>query len=198
MAFTLRKAVLRYGTISSEKGCKMPDVPLLSEAQQLYEHYLSQIRSHPMDFADGLLREALKCYAIEAHTAACVMCRVAVEEALKEIYTVLANFGLDSAQPPVDERQLQSLKDWARELQIIDASEFDIISEIQRRGNRSAHGPTADITAQVRRRTAEELAEPIEIWADRETAQDQIRATQDLLRVMKRTKAEVQSGKWSP
>lgn len=167
-------------------------------AERLYGEYYSRVRTLTPDFADDLLREALRCYSIEAHAAVCITCRVVVEEELKEIYEILVNLGHQSTQRPVEQMELEPLKQWAHRLGIIDAAQFGTIGDIQRRGNRSAHGPTADIADHWNRRLAkkkekEDLAEPLEIWADRSDALGQITATSKMLHDLKIKKHEIKS-----
>jgi hypothetical protein len=112
----------------------------------------------PPDFADDLLREALRCYPVQCNTAACIACRVVVQEELKEIYEQLLNVGDHSTWRPVEVMNLESLKTWARWHRIITVGQMSSIEKIQGRVNRSAHGPTGDMRRQLRRRTAANLA----------------------------------------
>jgi len=170
----------------------MAERPLLTEAMNLYTDYYLRIRDMRPDFADDLLREALRCYATEAHTAVCVVCRVAVEEELKEIHELLVTLSDHSTWQPVERMQLESLKEWAHALRIINGKQTVTIEKIQGRGNRSAHGPTADIWKQLRRRkTQKDLAQPLEIWADQQDARSQIQAAAQVLRQLKAKKDQI-------
>jgi len=164
---------------------------LLTEAQRLYDQYYDRIRAMSPDFADELLREALKCYSVEAHTTACIACRVAVEEELKEIYELVGSLGDRSAWQFVESMQLESLKLWAMAVGIITGTQMSTIEHIQGRGNRSAHGPTSDMQRQMRNRTLQDLANPLEIWADRQDAQTQIQSTARILRKLKQKKEQI-------
>jgi AbiV family abortive infection protein len=168
-------------------------------AEQLHNDYYAKIRNHRPDFADDLLREVLRCYPTESYTAVCILCRAAVEESLKEIYELLGNLGHPSIQKSVENMELENLKQWAYRLDLIDHFQFDNIGEIQHRGNRSAHGPTADISSQLEHRQEEEqLTQPLEIWADQSDALKQIDLTSKILHDLKLRKAEVQSkGAWN-
>lgn len=169
----------------------MSQIPLQTEAEQLYSEYYQLIRNMSPDFADALVLEAVKCYAMKAHTAACISCRVAVEEELKEIYEVLVNLGDHSTWQAVERLQLEWLKEWAKALRIINTGHCSAITRIQCRGNRSVHGPTADIRRQLRRRNRP-VADPLEIWADQQDARNQIRATERILAELKRRKKQIQ------
>jgi len=174
----------------------MSYTPALSaEAQQLFAEYYAQIKDFSPDFADDLFREALRCYSIEAFTAVCITCRAAVEESLKEVYEILLNLRHASTQWPVESMKLESLKQWAYEQEIISRTQFEALGEIQRRGNRSAHGPTADIARQWRGRQEkkERLTEPLEIWADKSDALSQLRSTSVVLHDLKLKRADLQS-----
>lgn len=146
----------------------------------------------PPDFADDLLREALRCYSGENFTTTCVACRVAVEEELKEIYELLNNLGDHSTWQHVEEMHLESLKAWAKALRIINGAQMHAIERVQGRGNRSAHGPTADMRRQLRNRRPENFTQPLEIWADRQAARRQLQATASILQRLKRKKERIQ------
>lgn len=173
----------------------MTDHALLAEAEHLFAEYYSTIKNHYPDFADDLFREALRCYSTEAHTAVCITCRAAVEESLKEIYELLGNLGHPSARKQVEKMELEDLKKWAYHLDLIDHPQFEKIGEIQRRGNRSAHGPTADLADQWHRRLAKKkhLEEPLEIWADQSDALNQVQSTSGILHDLKQKRADIQS-----
>lgn len=167
--------------------------PLSTEAEQIFSKYYSRIREYTPDFADDLFREAVRCYAVEAHTAVCITCRAAIEESLKETYEYLQNLGHTFARRSTYQMDLESLKQWANRLSLIDQSAFEMIGEIQTRGNRSAHGPTADIAKQWDRRKIdnEHMMEPLEIWADRPDALKQLDSTAATLHALKMKRLEL-------
>jgi hypothetical protein len=167
--------------------------PLLTQANQLYANYYAQIRNYNPDFADDLLREALRCYSTESYTAVCILCRAAVEESINEIYELHVNLGHPSTRLPVERMELEALKQWAHRLHLIDQVHFDVIGEIQHRGNRSAHGPTADMAHQLRLRAQNDLAQPLEIWADQSDALNQVNSTSRTLHELKLRKANIQT-----
>ena len=94
--------------------------PLSTEAEQIFSKYYSQIRDYAPDFADDLYREAVRCYAVEAHTAVCITCRAAIEESLKETYECLQNLGHTSTKRSTFQMDLESLKQWANRLSLVD------------------------------------------------------------------------------
>jgi hypothetical protein len=168
--------------------------PLLTQATQLYADYYAQIRNYSPDFADDLFREALRCYSTESYTAVCILCRAAVEESMKEIYELLVNLNDPTTTRLVERLELQDLKQWAYDQHLVDQVQFDAIGEIQHRGNRSAHGPTADMANQLRRRvTQNDLVQPLEIWADQSDALNQVNSTSRTLRDLKLRKVEIQT-----
>jgi hypothetical protein len=89
--------------------------------------------------------------------------------------------------------ELENLKQWAYGLHLIDQVQFGVIEEIQHRGNRSAHGRTADMANQLRRRSQNDLVQPLEIWADRSDALNQVNSTSRTLQELKIRKVDIQS-----